>query len=275
MKKARKYILALILIPISFYLIFSLLGWFGSKHFEPFRHAPSTYLRIWRQADLRPIRSPAQLKKWIWQIPFHDYAGLNSKQKDQLRQAAYDLVAAFSFGDFDHFLRFRLPSTQGQIDPTILAFFRKYFSQQGKTVDHLEDPRVFFRVLWNDPVRGIGTNRWTHIAIRASAFCVVRTPEMPIRTNLFGLKVYGPPVDTTSFFAIGARFIFDPGPEKIIKKEGKIVHALLWLIVRERSDPQPYPIVCQWYWSPMDKKWLPWLLGDGDVRHKKRHKLVF
>ena len=271
----KESIATFLFVPLVLYLVVSLLGWFRKPRVVPFQHAPSTYLQIWRSQKLVSIQSPAQLQKLIQQIRFYDHVGLTQEQKTELLHSAYNLIAAYVFQDLDRFLAFRLPVSRGEFLPSVLEYFRGYFAKRKEATNDLSDPVVFYRLLWHDPRYGMGTVRWRQIAVEGSGFCVQQSPELPdLSTNLFALRIYSPPADTVAVSGLGSRFLFLPRPEDIVKKQKKILHALLWLIVREEGDPQPFPILCQWYWSPKDKKWLPCFLGDGDVR-KKSHGLVF
>jgi len=254
---------------------FFLLGKFGKEKQPPFRRSVPGYLDQWRKADLTPISDLPDFLSSVNAVPIRSDADLSREQKDLLHAAAYKFLRAYSAGDFDTFSQFRFPITTGHADPQSQEFDLRILKESGINLPTPLDAVSVFRERWNGGFPTICTNCWISAAIADTEIVVVTGAEIPDLSNIMNLEAYHPPADTSSLSGYSPRFIFDPSPEEVIKKNGVITHALFWVVVRGPDDSQPYPVYCQWYWDPDSGSWLPWCIGDGDVRATVAHAKLF
>jgi hypothetical protein len=98
---------------------------------------------------------------------------------------------------------------------------------------------------------------------KRSVLVVGESERLPDMENLGSIltSYEVPSVKTWDISGWSPRFIFDPSPDEIIAKRGKVKHALLWLVVQSVRHPGN-PAYCQVYYDDRAGTWLPCFLGQ-------------
>lgn len=273
-KTNKQILLGLLVLPIAVLLILWLARREGGPRTPPFQRSDASYLAMWRSVPLTPISKSAAFREKVSQIPIESDHTLTQVQTNSLRSVAYDFLIAYSSGTFDDYARFRFPIAKGNYNPKLLQFDLDLLAKHGVRLDAPIDPLEVFAARWQGGYWRMCTNCWESAGVKDARLVLKRSSFLPDLRAVTDLVIYCPPADTSSLRGYQPRFLFDPSPKDVLRRDGTITHAFLWVIIRDRNDKQPYPVFCQWYWAEESGRWLPSVVGIGDVRDKN-YSLLF
>lgn len=270
----RRVAAGLVLLPVAALVLLWLLARQSAQRLPQFQRPDAAYLAAWRAVSLAPISPTDAFREKLLQQPIETDVPLSDLQQEGLRQAAFQFLLAFNSGSFEDYGRLRFPIRTGAYDPQLLQFDLELLARHGIPPVPADQPVELLSARWRTGLLNICTNCWREAGLQGASLTVRRSPALPGLFAVTNLAAYSRAADSSSLLAFRPRFRFQPTPEEVALRDGAVLHALFWVVIRDRSDPQPYPVFCQWYWDEASKHWLPSLVGIGDVRDAK-YSLLF
>lgn len=270
----RRVAAGMVLLPVVALALLWFLARQSAQRMPQFQRPDAAYLAAWRAVTLAPISPTEAFREKLSQQPIETDVPLSDLQQERLRQAAFQFLVAFSTGSFEDYGRFRFPIRAGTYDPQLLQFDLELLARHGIPQVPADKPVDLLFARWRTGLLNICTNCWREAGLQSASLTARRSPALPGLLALTNLAAYSRAADSSSLQAFRPRFQFQPTPEEVALRDGAVVHALFWVVIRDRADPQPYPVFGQWYWDEASKHWLPSLVGIGDVRDAK-YSLLF
>jgi hypothetical protein len=203
---------------------------------------------------------------------------LDNKKTDSLHEAVNNFFMAYYEGNIDSFKRFHMPTGKGHYDTELLKWRIVDINVAGQVpvTTNLQHGDEIFNDYWEK----IGAKQFSQffkgLCIEQSELSVSSTNSSSILEQIMDLKNFN---KTARQFGVNLlrspTFISDPQPEPIAQQFGEIYIATLKCLVKN-SDNIAYPILCVWYYSPGDNKWIPYTIGTKyEGTQKQKTYLVF
>ena len=198
-----------------------------------------------------------------------------------LHEETYNLMMAFSGPNYDAFQAFRFPIADGEFDKEILNYRMNYLKQHNPNSSQLSlnDPGLICKEWWDylhslDVEFHANDVKYATNVYYGSGFL----KEVSFETALLlveEVKQMPPPLDhfVTSFgndgyFNVAPIFHFNPSPQEILEKDGKVQYATMRFNVKTLKQP-PMPVFFRFYWLSTSNKWLP--IEHAMPSSKKKH----
>jgi len=227
----------------------------------------------WASYKYEPVPSKDTLFSEVSRLPIRSKGfELAYNQQQELANAAYNFITAYSSNNYESYLKFALPITNGLYDKGMIDFRKsllettKYKKQE--ILDRAE-PQLIMRYYWElwtsstfdrsfmgeEDRNGIVQNMIKQISWVPSGWYLVEDQRAINSADKFI-------VGTENVGASTQRnpFTFRPSQADMIAKNGKIQYAYLEIYADNKAD-FPMPIVVMFYWSEDPGLWLPISIG--------------
>lgn len=228
-------------------------------------------LADWATGSFVPITTNDDFKQKLESIPvLATNVTLTQTQVEELHESIHDFVLAYHVGTYEAYSKFRLPVKYNGASSRIIEFEKERLKKlfPDKDLQH-EVPEVVNKEWWDywDGLRDKAispslrlkycTRCLQEVDIERGKIFVEQVTHLPKALNYY----------VTSFSNVGysdsnPTFMFDPSPETLATKEGKVIIAVVSLIFKHPVDP-PYPLYCRFYWVDSEKKWVPFELAGA------------
>jgi hypothetical protein len=110
---------------------------------------------------------------------------------------------------------------------------------------------------------------WNAASWQASWIECYNTTNLGIFTSTMSFsESVKPKVPNCGIVAYASSFEYGPSPKDVLSKNGHIVTALAYLLVKT-SEGKAYPLIVQFYWTPSIRTWLPTHLAVGYVGNRQ------
>ena len=232
----------------------------------------------WAAQKFEPINNDGNFLQLLNTIPIQNKVILDNEMTDSLHEAVNNFFMAYHEGDIDSFKRFHMPTGKGHYDPELLKWRIVDMKVAGAVpvTTNLQNGDEIFNDYWEK----VGAKQFSQffqgLCIEQSELSVSYTNSSSSLEQMLDLKNFN---KTARQFGVNLlrspTFISDPQPEPITQQFGKIYIATLKSLVKN-SDNIAYPILCVWYYSPNDNKWIPYTIGTRyEGTQKQKTHLVF
>ena len=230
-------------------------------------------MKEWSSQAFIPINDKNDFSDAIRAIQIKNSIILDDQMTESLRSAVLSLFMAYNSGTFDSYQAFHMPTGKGHYDPKLLQRRILDILAAGSepVTSNLQEGGEIFADYWEK----IGAKKYTGFF---QGLCTNQCDLVVSVTNtssgiedLFNINRY---IQISNQLGITdikyPTYVSDPQPSSVVKKYGNIYQAELKALVKN-SDGTAYPIFCLWYFSPDDKKWIPFTIGTeymGSVKRK-------
>ncbi len=223
----------------------------------------------WSTQKFETIDDTETFRKLLEKMVINKEASVEAEQLKHLNVAINDFFMAFYQGDFESYRRFVIPTGKGHYDPQNLKWRLNDIKMTGNTPDttNLEEGERIFQDYWAKFGKKAYAKVFQGLCIEKSHLDINRFFVLPAPSDLtykMGMSSSNP------------TFISEPDPVALKNKSGSVLFATLTAHIKN-SGGTAYPVVCRWYYSPEDAKWIPAGLGDDHSRAniKKTTNLTF
>jgi len=201
-------------------------------------------------------------------IQLSSRASMTPLEEERLRRSFGQFLRAYSRGDFESFLEFRFPITNGTFTAKYLAYDMAFIGSHGGELAGLNTntPLGVWRSKWAILGMPMRTNCMVGISLKGSAINVIETTRVPDTVNLVDLMENYPVAYANTVYGWEPRFVFDPSPQDVLNRRGKIKTALAWVVVDVIGEG-PKPVYCQFYYADAIETWLPCRIGNCGRGH--------
>lgn len=225
----------------------------------------------WEALRYEPIEDSPSFRARVEQIPVEANFELTSAQKSALQESAYDALMAFHKGTYEAYRRFRTP-IPARFNSELIQAEREYFEKYLKRPNELlpGDDEAFFKLLWERSSGGGGwSNVWEGVSIEAAKIWVRRTNTLPL-----GLFKMAKTDDNIGVFRPNPNFEFERTPDSILKTDGSLTYATIYIVVKHAPPDPPYGKHFRYYWDEHSSHWLPWEYVSAYLR-KREHEILW
>ena len=195
-------------------------------------------------------------------------AGLQNGAVDSasLHQAVNRIVQSLLAKTFEEYMTQRSVGESFVLNNGTLsnqgALLQRFFSVAHPPANPFELHRLF----WSKTTGGGSrATLWKSASWRASWIECTRITSLE---QLTSTRVFADTIRTRvpncGIVAYPSSFDYGPNPKDVFSKDGSIMTALAYLLVKT-SEEKAYPLVVQFYWAPSCSTWLPTHLAVGYV----------
>lgn len=225
----------------------------------------------WLTNQFHPFLGAEDIPDKIKDLPIRFNNSVQSEvDSAALRDALSRIVQSLFAETFEEYLSYRSVGESLLLNDNAIAgqgvVLQRFFK-----IKHLPaSPMELHKIFWSKRTEdGKRATLWNAVSWQASWIEVRKTTKLDdfSSTKSFADSLM-PRVPNCGIVGYASTFDYSPTPKDILSKDGHIVAALAYLLVKT-SEGKAYPLMVQFYWASSIRTWLPTHLGVGYVGNRQ------
>lgn len=225
----------------------------------------------WLTNQFEPLWGAEDIPDKIKDLPIR-FTDSVQKEVDgaELHGALSRVVQSLFAKTFDEYLSQRSVGQSLLLDQNSIAGQGQVLQRFHKVRQLPANPMELHKMYWSKTTEdGKRATLWSAACWKASWIECRKTTKLDVLTSTKAFsESLMPSVPNCGIVGYASSFEYGPTPKEILSKDGHIVTALAYVLVKTREG-KAYPLMVQFYWASSIRTWLPTHLAVGYVGNRQ------
>ncbi len=225
----------------------------------------------WLKSQFDPLFGVEDILAKIKDLPIRYIDPVQSEVDNaELYGALSRVIQSLLAKTFDEYVSLRSVGESLTLQEDFIAWQGQVVRRFHKVHQIPTDPLELHKVYWSKTTEdGKRATLWEAASWQASwVECRKTTKLDPFASTEAFSESLRPSVPNCGIVGYASSFQYGPSPKNVLSKDGHIVMALAYVLVKT-SEGKAYPLMIQFYWASSIRTWLPTHLAVGYVGNRQ------